>query len=102
VRKSWDRLLKDLREEIPHIVERGSKIIPEIDFKDLDHAPETFSSEFRKRGVAVIRSVVPEQEASQWKEELKEYIRQNPQTKGEYGQFPIAFNADKRPSIPCG
>lgn len=82
VRESWERLLRDLREEIPLIVERGSQVIPEIDFKDIDNAPESFSSELRKRGVAVIRNVVPEQEALQWKEDLREYIRQNPQTKG--------------------
>ena len=54
-----------------------------IDFKDIDNAPDTFSSELRKRGVAVVRGVVPEQEALQWKEDLREYIRQNPQTKGK-------------------
>lgn len=83
VRESWERLLQDLREEIPHIVELGSKVIPEIDFKDIGNAPETFSSELRKRGVAVIRGVVPEDEALQWKEDLREYIRKNPQTKGK-------------------
>jgi len=82
VRESWERLLRTLREEIPLIVELGSKIIPEIDFKDVENAPEAFSSELRKRGVAVVRGVVPEQEALQWKEDLKEYIRQNPHTKG--------------------
>ena len=81
VRESWNRLLHDLREEIPLIVEQGSKVIPEVDFKDIDNAPETFSSELRKRGVAVVRGVVPEQEALRWKEDLREYIRQNPQTK---------------------
>ena len=83
VRESWERLLQELREEIPHIVELGSKVIPEIDFKDIGNAPETFSSELRKRGVAVVRGVVPEDEALQWKEDLREYIRKNPQTKGK-------------------
>lgn len=82
VRESWHRLLRDLREEIPHIVELGSKAIPEIDFTDVDSAPESFSNDFRKRGVAVVRGVVPEQEALQWKADLRAYIRQNPQTKG--------------------
>lgn len=84
VRESWERLLRELREEVPLIIELGSKVIPEIDFKDIDNAPEKFSSELRKRGVAVIRDVVPESEALQWKEDLREYIRQNPQTKGEH------------------
>lgn len=82
VRESWERLLRDLREEIPHIIQTGSKVIPEIDFKDIDNAPEAFSKELRKRGVAVVRDVVPEQEALRWKEDLREYIRENPQTKG--------------------
>lgn len=92
VRESWERLLRDLREEIPHIVELGSKVIPEIAFKDLDNAPETFNNELRKRGVAVIRQVVPEQEALQWKEDLREYIRKNPQTKGMYQTTPGDFS----------
>lgn len=83
VRESWDRLLRDLREEIPLIAELGSKAIPEIDFRDVDSAPESFSKDFRKRGVAVVRGVVPEEEALQWKADLREYIRQNPQTKGK-------------------
>ena len=83
VRESWERLLRDLREEIPLILELGSKVIPEINFKDLDHASDTFNSELRKRGVAVVRGVVSEEEALQWKEDLREYIRQNPQTKGK-------------------
>lgn len=82
VRESWDRLLRSLRDEIPLIAELGSKVIPEIDFKDIDKAPETFSSQLRERGVAVVRGVVSEQEALQWKEDLRKYIQQNPQTKG--------------------
>lgn len=82
VRQSWERLLRDLREEIPLIVEQGSRVIPEIDFKDIGNAPETFSENLRKRGVAVVRQVVPEEEALQWKQMLKEYIHANPQTKG--------------------
>ncbi|KAF2471106.1 DUF1479-domain-containing protein [Lindgomyces ingoldianus] len=91
VRKSWERLLRDLREEIPLIVELGSKAIPEIDFKDIDNAPEKFNHELRKRGVAVVRGVVPIEEALQWKADLKEYIRQNPQTKAFPADNPQVF-----------
>ncbi|KAI8933703.1 hypothetical protein NX059_009421 [Plenodomus lindquistii] len=91
VRESWERLLQDLRKEIPLIVELGSKVIPEIDFKDLDNAPETFSKELRKRGVAVVRGVMPEEDVLQWKEGLKEYIRANPQTKAFPADNPQVF-----------
>lgn len=84
IRQSWDRLLKVLKEEIPLIVEKGSKIIPEIQFEDIDNASEEFNKELRKRGVAVIRGVVSEEEALGWKDSLREYIKANPQTKGEH------------------
>ncbi|UPX13373.1 uncharacterized protein EKO05_0003882 [Ascochyta rabiei] len=91
VRESWERLLRELREEIPLIAKLGSKVIPEIDFKDIDNAPETFNSELRKRGVAVVRDVVSEEEALRWKEDLREYIRQNPQTKAFPADNPQVF-----------
>ncbi|KAF2638254.1 DUF1479-domain-containing protein [Massarina eburnea CBS 473.64] len=91
VRQSWNRLLEDLRKEIPLIVEQGSNVIPQIDFKDIDNAPEKFSKELKERGVAVIRGVVGEKEALGWKEDLREYIRQNPQTKAFPAENPQVF-----------
>jgi hypothetical protein len=82
IRQSWERLLKDLQKEIVLIVEQGSNVIPQIDFKDIENPPEKFSKELRKRGVAVVRGVVPANQALWWKDELREYIHQNPQTKG--------------------
>ncbi|KAF2215823.1 hypothetical protein CERZMDRAFT_34315 [Cercospora zeae-maydis SCOH1-5] len=78
---SWNRLLASLQEEIPLIAEQGPRAVPEIDFKDIDNASEHFKSEHRKRGVAVIRNVLPEQEALDLKTGLKEYIAANPHTK---------------------
>ncbi len=86
IRESWERLLRELRDEIPALVELGSRAIPEINFSDIDAAPETFSTEFRKRGVAVVRGVVPEAQALQWKKDIRDYIHQNPHTKGEHLQ----------------
>lgn len=70
--ESWNRLLASLREEIPLIAEKGPKIIPEIDFRDIDNASAEFRAEHKKRGVAVIRNVVPEHEALAMKDGLRE------------------------------
>ncbi|KAK4555944.1 hypothetical protein LTR86_007164 [Recurvomyces mirabilis] len=78
---SWNRLLVSLREEIPLIAELGPKIVPSIDFKDLANASPEFRTEHKKRGVAVIRNVIPQQEALDLKQELRDYIAANPQTK---------------------
>ncbi|KAI6791528.1 DUF1479-domain-containing protein [Hortaea werneckii] len=79
--ESWHRLLASLREEIPLIAELGHKVVPEIDFKDIDNASPEFRAEHKKRGVAVVRNVIPQQEALDLKQELRGYIAANPQTK---------------------
>ena len=87
VRDSWNRLLASLKEEIPIITDQGSKVIPQIDFKDIDNASPEFRAEHKKRGVAVIRNVVPREEALAMKEELRGYLKANPQTKLALGRL---------------
>lgn len=82
VQASWARLLSQLQKEVDLISRKKSSIIPMINFKDVDSPPEAFAEEYRKRGVAVIRNVIPEEEVLDMKNELKKYIVQNPQTKG--------------------
>lgn len=86
IRASWERLLKDLRTEIPHIVEMGSKVVPEVQYKDIVNGTvsQEFVAEHRKRGVAIVRGVVDEKEARGFKDEIEDYVRKNPHTKGEY------------------
>lgn len=81
IRDSFYRLLDALREEIPAITALKSAVVPEISFQDLKDGSADFSAEYRKRGVAVIRNVIPQAEALAMKEDLRAYISQNPQTK---------------------
>ena len=84
IQRSWNRLLYQLREEVRTIQHHGSEVIPSIDYKDIHAAPRSFQDELRKRGVAVIRGVVPENEARGYKEEIEEYVRENPGTRGKF------------------
>ncbi|KAK3317750.1 hypothetical protein B0T19DRAFT_493548 [Cercophora scortea] len=80
---SWNRLLGTLRKENQVIAETGPSIVPEVDFSNsLTDALEAKKSEIQKRGVAIIRGVIPEDEARAYKFEIEEYVRQNPQTRG--------------------
>ena len=83
--ESWHRLLATLREEIEVVKALGSKVIPELAFKDMhDVVKRTkFRDQLHKRGVAVVRGVVSEREALGWKELLDRYIQSNPSTKGK-------------------
>lgn len=84
IQQSWDRLLRQLKDEVHLIEQRGSDIVPSIDFKDIQSAPAAFTNELRKRGVAVIRGVIPEHEARGYKEEIEHYAKVNPGTKGMF------------------
>ncbi|KAK4148818.1 hypothetical protein C8A00DRAFT_19417 [Chaetomidium leptoderma] len=79
---SWKRLLTTLRTENDLIARTGPAIIPEVRFSHLQDDLDTLKPEIKKRGVAVIRGVIPEDEARAYKFEIEEYARQNPQTKG--------------------
>lgn len=96
--ESWNRLLASLREEIPIIAELKSKVVPEIDFKDIANASPEFISEHRKRGVAVIRNVIPQQEVLDMKEELRGYIKANPHTKAFPPENPQVYELYWSPS----
>ncbi|KAI1799419.1 DUF1479-domain-containing protein [Daldinia bambusicola] len=78
---SWNRLLTELKRENKIIAEGGPTIIPSISFKSLDKDLTKLRGEIEKRGVAVIREVLPEDEARSFKGEIEEYVGQNPQTK---------------------
>ncbi|KAK7223611.1 hypothetical protein V2G26_011614 [Clonostachys chloroleuca] len=82
LQNSWNRLLDHLRVETEEIVKQGSACIPEIDFADIENPSKDFNDALRKRGVAVIRQVVPENEARAYKEEIEQYVAANPSTKG--------------------
>lgn len=83
VAESWSRLLKQLRHEVAAVAEAKCTVIPTIDFQDLE-APATrdaFVDDLKIRGAAVIRNVVPEDEARAMKRDLDTYIADNPHTR---------------------
>jgi hypothetical protein len=83
IKTSWHRLLQRLEIENDIIAELGSKVIPEVRFDHLEDDLSRSKDAIKKRGAAVIRGVIPEDEARQYKFDLEEYIRKNPQTKGQ-------------------
>lgn len=83
----WKRLLNVLSKENDVIASRGPSIIPEIRFDNLSQDLSAKKDEIKKRGVAVVRGVIPEREARAYKFEIEDYVKQNPQTKGKYPCF---------------
>lgn len=80
---SWNRLLAALRRENELISRSGPSIIPSVQFTpNLTSDLGSLKQEIQKRGVAVIRNVIPADEARSFKFEIEEYVRQNPSTRG--------------------
>ncbi|RDW72988.1 DUF1479-domain-containing protein [Coleophoma cylindrospora] len=90
---SWTRLLSTLRSEIELISEAGSDIIPTIEYSELNNHSriQPFSKALSKRGVAVIRGVIPEEEVLQWKADVRDYVVANPQTKAFPADNPAVY-----------
>ncbi|KAI2607829.1 DUF1479-domain-containing protein [Hypoxylon sp. NC1633] len=77
----WNRLLAELQRDNKLTSERGHQIVPTLNFQDLDADLIRLRGEIQKRGVAVIKGVLPEDEARSFKTCIEEYVAQNPQTK---------------------
>jgi len=79
----WCRLLRTLERENETIAARKSDVIPQVRFAELDSDCEKLKDEIQKRGVVVVRGVIPQSEARAYKDEVEGYVRKNPQTRGE-------------------
>lgn len=88
---SWRRLLRRIAKENHLIAQKGPAIIPQIEFIDLASRPKDFENEVRLRGVAVVKGVVPAEEARAYKSEVEEYVRANPWTKAFPQHAPAVF-----------
>ncbi|KAI0186423.1 hypothetical protein EV127DRAFT_463294 [Xylaria flabelliformis] len=77
---SWQRLLTQLKQENRILAKEGSGVIPSLQFANLEEDLTRLHSEIKKRGVVVIKGVIPEDEARSYKGDIEEYVRQNPST----------------------
>ncbi|OAA57785.1 DUF1479 domain protein [Cordyceps fumosorosea ARSEF 2679] len=78
---SWNRLLRDLRKENEIIAQKGSDVVPQVEFANLESGLRSLKDEIKKRGAVVVRGVVPEAEARAYKEEVEDYVKRNPWTR---------------------
>ncbi|EXL42929.1 hypothetical protein FOCG_14491 [Fusarium oxysporum f. sp. radicis-lycopersici 26381] len=79
--QSWKKLLRELKRENEIVAKKGPGVIPQVDFKDLEKSSDGLREEVKKRGVVVVRGVIPEGEARAYKAEVEEYVAKNPSTR---------------------
>ncbi|KDQ15639.1 hypothetical protein BOTBODRAFT_108165 [Botryobasidium botryosum FD-172 SS1] len=82
VTAAWAEVLGELRTAEKEILDRGSDIVPQVNYADLSSLSGEEIEVVKKRGTVVIRNVVNEDLALGWKEDIKRYIQKNPQVRG--------------------
>ncbi|EMC94424.1 hypothetical protein BAUCODRAFT_548017 [Baudoinia panamericana UAMH 10762] len=87
--ESYKRLVKVLASEADGIHKAGPQVIPEIDFETIHqnggNLPDSLVDVVHDRGCVIVRNVVPENEASAWEAELKDYTNRH----RAVGGFPV-------------
>lgn len=83
----WQRLLKRLdNETLPEIEALGSTIVPEVAYSDIvangGVLPKDVEARLKRTGVVIVKGVVSREQALEWKQQVKDYIKANPQTGG--------------------
>lgn len=87
LQRTWRSVLASLSRRVAETKRLGGACIPELEYPAFSAAhkvarledwtdAETYSA-IKERGVAVIRNVVPAEQALQWKEDIKAYARLN-------------------------
>ncbi|EPE02594.1 hypothetical protein F503_06570 [Ophiostoma piceae UAMH 11346] len=82
IKHGWQRLLAELRNENDILAAQGPAAVPDIQFDSLSEDISKHRETLLKRGVAVIRGVIPEAEARAYKESIEAYAAKNPSTRG--------------------
>lgn len=82
VKQSWLRLKSALSKGIEEIKQKGSSVIPEIPFSEIDTISDDKREEILKRGCVIVKLTIPADRAKSLKDDVVEYIARNPHTKG--------------------
>lgn len=86
LQKAYDRLLNTFEKEGAEIRKHGSSILPEVDVADIKanggRIPEKLVPIVKKRGAIVVRNIVDQAEAIDYKAKIQEYIKKHPEIVG--------------------
>lgn len=85
--EGWYRLLSRLEgETLPQIKAIGSNLVPEVEYSDIvsngGELPESAKAKLKTCGTLIVRGVVSQKQALDWKQDVRDYIAANPATSG--------------------
>lgn len=74
---SWDRLLVSIQERQAEVRQKGTAIIPTLDFTSLSTPTPGTLSQIHRTGAVIIRNVIPRSEAKELLSSTKNHISRN-------------------------
>lgn len=89
--QAWNEVLEELSAVTTEIAKQGPSYVPIIEYDQLNSLSTETIAELKRKGTFVVRNVVPTPEASQWREDLQEWIRSNPNAEGTPADNPQYF-----------
>jgi hypothetical protein len=89
--RSWQEILDELATVTADIAKTGPDYIPVIEFQNIHNIDGEKLAQLKRRGTFVVRNVVPTSEASQWRDQLKQWIAANPNAEGTPADNPQYF-----------
>lgn len=81
---SWKRIVTAVEESVRDVSGQGPSIFPDVQFSDIqkNSIDDTTVERIKRTGVCIIRNVIPQSETTKILDDIREYIKANPTTKG--------------------
>ncbi|KAF9460316.1 hypothetical protein BDZ94DRAFT_934615 [Collybia nuda] len=89
--RAWIEIIEQLKEVTADISNHGVDYIPQVNYSDLETLSKEDIDKIKRRGCVVIRDIVNDTEAKDWKTSLEDYITANPGLDGYPANNPIFY-----------
>ncbi|TEB23287.1 hypothetical protein FA13DRAFT_1916723 [Coprinellus micaceus] len=89
--KSWGEIIAELGGAVASIEGKGSNCIPQVKFQDLETLDAETVARIKRVGTVVIRDIVDDEEAAKWKDDLKQFAKDNPEVDGVDLSVPLTY-----------
>ncbi|KAF9072644.1 DUF1479-domain-containing protein [Rhodocollybia butyracea] len=80
--RAWTEIIAELANLVSTVSVKKSEYIPQVNFSELALLPPQTVEEIRRIGTVVIKDVVDDTEARAWQDDLKDFLKTNPDVTG--------------------
>jgi D-ribose pyranose/furanose isomerase RbsD len=90
IRKSSSEVAKYFYNNAPSQGLTPTQYIPQVNFQQLKTLSQEQIESIKRKGSVVIKDVIPDEQAAKWKEDLTEFVTNNPDVDGRVLDHPVS------------